>query len=159
MVVLVVVQAKQGEVVVGCSFCVVMGATRKKFLPPKMVSWGHLFRPIATQHISWEVVFTHRNELLHDPREPSLRQNAPWELFSTPRKERRPRLKSLSALPPLDRPLQWKGWIGGLLCTRHEDQKDICFIDICSLLTKLLKIQRNDSTVETYFVSFIITTS
>ena len=38
-----------------------------------------------------------------------LRQNAPWELFSTPLNERRTRLKSFSVLPLLDRPPQWKG--------------------------------------------------
>ena len=85
------------------------GSDPNKFLPPKTVSWEHLFRPVATQNISWEVLFTYGNELLHDPREPSLRQNASWELFSTLRNERRPRLKSLSALPPSDRPARWKG--------------------------------------------------
>ena len=80
----VVAEAMQGEVVVGCSFCVVMGATRKKFSPPKTVSWEHLFLPVATQYISWEVRFTHRNE-------------------------RRPRLKSISALAPSGLPPQWKG--------------------------------------------------
>ena len=85
------------------------GSDPNKFLPPKTVSWDHLFRPVATQNISWEVLFTHRNQLLHDPREPSLRQNASWELFSTLRNERRPRLKSFSALPPSDRPPQRKG--------------------------------------------------
>ena len=53
-------------------------------------------------------------------------------------------------------PTQPKG--GGLLSTRQEDQKDICFINICSLLTKLLKIQRNDSTVKTFFVERISST-
>ena len=80
----VVAEAMQGEVVVGCSFCVVMGATRKKLSPPKTVSWEHLFLPVATQYISWEVRFTHRNE-------------------------RRPRLKSISVLAPSGLPPQWKG--------------------------------------------------
>ena len=85
------------------------GSDPNKFLPPKTVSWAHLFRPVATQDISREVVFTHRNELLHDPLEPSHPQNASWELVSTVRNERHPRLKSLSALPPSDRPPRWKG--------------------------------------------------
>ena len=33
------------------------GSDSKKRLPPKTVSWAHLFRLVATQHISWEVVF------------------------------------------------------------------------------------------------------
>ena len=85
------------------------GSDSKKLLPPKTVSWEHLFRPVATQHISWDVLFTHRNELLHDPLEPLHPQIASWELVSTLHNERRPRLKSLSALPPLDHPPQWKG--------------------------------------------------
>ena len=86
------------------------GSDSKKPLPPKTVSWEHLFRPVATQQISWKVLFTYHNELLHEPLEPSHPQNASWELFSTFRNERRPRLQSLSALPPPDRPPQWKGW-------------------------------------------------
>ena len=85
------------------------GSDSKMLLPGKTVSWEHLFRPVATQHISWDVRFTHRNELLHDPLEPSHPQIASWELISTLRNERRPRLKSLSALPPSDHPPQWKG--------------------------------------------------
>ena len=49
------------------------GSDSKKLLPPKTVLWEHLFRPVATQHNSWEVLFTHHNELLHDPQEPSRR--------------------------------------------------------------------------------------
>ena len=59
--VVVVPEARQGEVVVGCSFCVVMGATRKSFynqkrfhgsiffdpLPPNIFH-GRSFLPIAT---------------------------------------------------------------------------------------------------------------
>ena len=74
------------------------GSDSKKLLPPKTVSWDHHFRPVATQYISWEVLFTHRNELLHDPLEPSHAQGASWELVSTLRNEQRPRLESLSAL-------------------------------------------------------------
>ena len=76
------------------------GSDSEKLLPSKTVSWEHLFRPVATQQISWEVLFTHRNEPLHDPLEPSHPQNASQELFFTVRNERRPRLESLSALPP-----------------------------------------------------------
>ena len=79
------------------------GGDSKKLLPPKTVSWEHLFRPVATQHISWEVLFTHRNELLLDSLEPSHPQNASRELFFTVGNERPPRLESLSALPPSDR--------------------------------------------------------
>ena len=74
------------------------GSDSNQLLPPKTVSWENLFRPVATQHISWEVLFTHRNELLDDPLEPSHPQNTSWELVSTLRNEQRPRLKSLSAL-------------------------------------------------------------
>ena len=38
-----------------------------------------------------------------------------------------------------------KWTIGGLLSARQEDQNDKCFMNISSLLTELLKIQRNDS--------------
>ena len=37
--------------------------------------------------------------------------------------------------------------IGDLLSTRQEDQNDICFMNISSLLTELLKIQRNERTI------------
>ena len=57
------------------------GSDSKKLLPRETVSWRHLFRPVATQHISWEVLFTHGNELLRDPKEPSQAQNASCELF------------------------------------------------------------------------------
>ena len=83
------------------------GSDSINLLPPKT---EHLFRPVATQHISWEVIFTHRNELLHEPLERSHPQNTSWELVSPLCNERRPRLKSLSALPPPDRPPQWNGW-------------------------------------------------
>ena len=33
------------------------GSDSKKRLPPKTVSWENLFRPVATQDISWEVLF------------------------------------------------------------------------------------------------------
>ena len=51
-----------------------MGATRKSI-------YHHLFQPVATQHISWEVLFTHGNELLRDPQEPSHVQNDSWDFF------------------------------------------------------------------------------
>ena len=57
------------------------GSDSKKRVPPKTVSWEHLFRPVATQHNSWEVLFTHRNELLHDPQEPSHPQRFMGVLF------------------------------------------------------------------------------
>ena len=78
------------------------GSDSKWLLTPKTVSWELLFRPIATQNISWDALFTHRNELLHDPLEPLHPQNASWELVSTIRNERCQRLASLSALPPLE---------------------------------------------------------
>ena len=43
------------------------GSDSKKVSPTKTVSWGYLFRPVATQLLSWDVLLTHRNELLHDP--------------------------------------------------------------------------------------------
>ena len=58
------------------------GSNSKMLLPAKSVSWEHLFRPVATKHISWEVIFTHRNELLHDSLEPSHPHT--WELVSFP---------------------------------------------------------------------------
>ena len=60
------------------------GSNSKMLLPAKSASWEHLFRPVATQHISWEVVFTHHNELLHDSLEPSHPQNVSWSLVSFP---------------------------------------------------------------------------
>ena len=87
------------------------GSNSKKLLPPKTVSWEHLFRPVATQHISWEVLCTPRSKLLHDPREPLHPQNASWELIFTVRNERRPRLESLFVLPPSDRPPNGKDGI------------------------------------------------
>ena len=63
------------------------GSDSKKVTPPKTVSWESLFRPVATQLLSWDVLFTHRNELLHDPLEPSHLQNVSWELISTLRNE------------------------------------------------------------------------
>ena len=101
----------------GYSFGVVMGATRisvyhqKQFhgsiffgLSPPSIFHGRSFLPIATSSSMT------LNELVHDPREPSLRQKASWELFSALRNERCPRLESLSPLPPSDFPPQWKGW-------------------------------------------------
>ena len=82
------------------------GRDSKKLLPPKTVSWEHLFRPVAIPNIAWDVLFIHRNELLHEPLEPLHPQNASWEVFSTLRNERRPRSESLSALPPSDCPPQ-----------------------------------------------------
>ena len=52
------------------------GSDSKKLLQPNTGSWEHLFRPVATQHVSWEVLFTLRNELLHNPLEPLYPQNA-----------------------------------------------------------------------------------
>ena len=38
------------------------GSDWKNLLSPKTVSWENRFRLLATQHISWEVPPTHRNE-------------------------------------------------------------------------------------------------
>ena len=86
------------------------GRDSKKLLPPKTLSWEHLLRPIASQNISCEVHFAHRNKLLHDPLEPLHLQNSSWELVSTICNEVCQPLESLSALPPLDLPPQWKEW-------------------------------------------------
>ena len=82
------------------------GSDSKKLLPPKMVSWEYLLRPVASQHISWDVLFTHCNEFVPDSLELSHPQNASWELFFTVRNEQRPRLESLSSLTSSNRPPQ-----------------------------------------------------
>ena len=66
-----------------CSLLVVCGegSDSKEPLPAKLLSWEHFFRLVATQPISWQVLFTHRNELLHDPLEQLHLQNASSELF------------------------------------------------------------------------------
>ena len=64
-----------------CSFGVLKGATQKSVYHQKTVSWEHFFRLVATQHNSWEVYFTHRSELLHDPQEPSHPQRFLGPLF------------------------------------------------------------------------------
>ena len=46
VVVVVVVEAKQGEVVVGCSLCVVMGATRKSVYHQKRFHGCIFFDPL-----------------------------------------------------------------------------------------------------------------
>ena len=86
------------------------GSDSKKLLPPKTVSWKHLFRPIATEDISWDVHFAHRNKLLHDPLELLHLQNASWELVSTICNELCQPLDLLLALPAFDCPPQWKEW-------------------------------------------------
>ena len=78
------------------------GSDSKNRLPAKTVSWEHFFRHVATQHFSWQVLFTHHNELLHDPSERLHPQNALWELVSTVRNERRPRSESLARRQPHD---------------------------------------------------------
>ena len=83
VVVVVVVEAMQGEVVLGCSFCVVMGATRKSFYDQKRFHGSIFLDPLPPNIFHGTSFFTHRNE-------------------------RRPRLKSLSALPPPDCPPKWK---------------------------------------------------
>ena len=90
----------------GCSFCVVMGATRKSVyhqkrfhgsiffepFPPSMIH-GRCFLPIAT---SSSMILRNRRT-----------RNASWELFFIIQNERRPLLESLSAIHPSDRPPQW----------------------------------------------------
>ena len=63
-------------------------------LPSKTISWEHLFSPVATQHISWEALFAHRNELLHDRLEPLHLLTASWELVSTLRNKQHPPLEN-----------------------------------------------------------------
>ena len=95
----VVVEAIGGEVV-GCSCRVVMGAVRKSFYHQKRFHESFLLEPLPPQHLlSWEALFTHRNELLHGPWKPSRLQKASWELFFTVRNKRSPQLELLSALP------------------------------------------------------------
>ena len=81
------------------------GSDSKNRVPPKTVSCEHLFRPLATQHNSWEVVFTHRNELLHDPQEPSHPQRFMGDLFHHS-KRATPTIRITCCDPPSDRPPQ-----------------------------------------------------
>ena len=74
VVVVVVVDAMQGEVVVGCSFCVVMGATRKSFYHQEQFH-GSIILDTLPPNIFPDVFLGHRNELLPDPLELSRPQN------------------------------------------------------------------------------------
>ena len=65
----------------GCSFGVVMGATRKSVYHQKRYHGSIFFDPLPPSIIHGRSFFTHGNVLLSDPQEPSHTQNASWELF------------------------------------------------------------------------------
>ena len=58
-----------------------MGAIRKGFYHQKQFHGSSFLEAVATQHVSWEVVFTHRNELVQDSWEPWRLRNTSWERF------------------------------------------------------------------------------
>ena len=94
-----VVEAIGEQVVVGCSCRVVM-ATKNGFMGGSFCNGGRIVcivitTTVAAQDVSWVVLFTHRNELLHKP---SRSPNASWEPAFTDRNEP----SSLPALPPMD---------------------------------------------------------
>ena len=76
---LVVVVAIEEEVIVGWSYHVVMGVIQKGFTT-KNGCRELVFGTVATRQVSWEVLCTHRNELLHEPLHP---QNTSSELTFT----------------------------------------------------------------------------
>ena len=105
----VVVKAIGGEVVVSCSCYVAMGAIRKNIYHQKRFHRSSVLVTVASKHVSWKVLFTHQNVLLHEPRDQLRPQNASWELFFSVHNKRRPQLEILAALSASNRTLRWKG--------------------------------------------------
>ena len=58
------------------------GSGSKKLLPPKTVSWEHLFRTVATQHISWEVLLTYLNGIPNEPQVSKTLHGSSFSLFA-----------------------------------------------------------------------------